>query len=226
MAGGYVAQPDDIGQLDAQLRKLQEQIDALTKGLKSIGLHVDGPTGNLIVDSNALLTANFDGTLSPPAAGTTGVAIVNDTIVVNTLIAKNLLIDDDALTSPVKADVADGVASGFSPNSSMATRITKTIAVPAGFTTALVMAVSTAGLSANASGSFSAVRTVINGSVGDTITSQAGANIAMSVNSAQSAILTGLSGSFDVATQSSGTTGGVVAGSGNARIAASVVFLR
>jgi hypothetical protein len=206
---------------------LVRRIQDVERDLREFKQALGAITGFTFVDGK-IMSATFDGDLDAPAAGNTGVAMggPHDTLIVNNILLKGAIIGDDALTNPVKVDIADGVQSGFTPTSTMTTRVTDTVTVPAGFTNALVMAIATAGLIANASGSFIQVRPVVNGVAGDTITSQAGANIAMSVSSAQAYVLSGLSGTFDVSAQSAGTTGGVQASTGNARIAATVTFLR
>lgn len=55
MAGGYQSQPDDESSLPAQLLALTRRLDAVERGLKSVGLHIDGATGNLIIDANAII---------------------------------------------------------------------------------------------------------------------------------------------------------------------------
>lgn len=205
--------------LNKRLKTIEDTVAQLRQSLAA-------QTGMTFVDG-AIRTNDFNGVLAPPAAGTAGWAVTDAGVgIFSALALANGIIGNDALTSPVAVAVVDGVASGFTPTSTFATRVTETVTVPAGFSTALVLAISIAGLSANAGGSFSSVRTVINNVAGDTISSQAGANIAMSVSSAQSAIIPALGATFDISTQSAGTSGGVVAASGNARIAATILFLR
>lgn len=208
-----------VQDLERELREFKQALAQQT-GMSFVG-------GEIIIAADSVLrTSDFDGTTAPPAAGNNGLAITDGTLILNTLIAKNAIIGDEALTKPVDGAFANGTVGSLNIAGSLTTYDTETITVPAGFSEAFVMATSTAGLSANASGALISTRPLIGGNNGDIITSQAGANIAMSVSSTFSAHLTGLGASFTVAVQASMPAGGAVANTGNARISALAIFLR
>jgi len=161
------------------------------------------------------------------AAGSAGFRITPDgNAEFNQLTLRNGIIGDAALTNPVQVGSADGTVASLTQTSTETTYITESITVPSGFTTALVMATCTSGLTANASASVIESRPVINGVQGERIASTAPATDGMSVSSTFATVLTGLSGSFTVQGTSRGTTGNVTANSGNCRISALAVFLR
>ena len=144
----------------------------------------------------------------------------------NQLTLKNGIIGDAALTKPVAVATTDGTVASLTQTSTETTYITQTITVPSGFTQALVMATCTSGLTAGASASVIESRPVINGVQGERIASTAPAGDGMSSSSTFATVITGLSGSFTVQGTSRGTTGNVVANSGNCRVSAMALFLR
>lgn len=231
MAGGYQAQPDDDGALSAQLLALRRRLDALESGLKRVGLHIDGATGNLIIDANALLTADFDGVLSPPAAGNNGVAISNGKIIANAAVFKDLLIDNDALTSPVSVAAGSDSADTFALTTTSTTRAQVDLPVPAGFSQALAFCVANVtGSNSTASSDSVDVGVWINGvSVGGLqAIQQTAPSTTGGATRGGSRLLTGLSGG-NVTFQSRVRTGvaGWASFAGNStNIDAIAVFLR
>jgi hypothetical protein len=228
MAGAYKHQPEGVARQRAELDGLQQQIDALRKALTGVGLHIDGATGDLVFDaSHALRTENFDGDLGVPSAGTMGVALggPHNTLVIDDIVLRGQIIGNNALTSPVAADVAaDTVASLTYTSGIFADRVTADLVVPSGFTQALVFAHATAGTTFASPGTIS-VAAKIGSVAGATISEVAGGGAANSPSAGFSRLVTGLSpGNLAVICMAGGTGG--TSNSGNARISAIAVFLR
>lgn len=231
MADGYQSKPSGIDAVVAQFVSIQKQLDDARRSLAGLGLHIDGPTGNLIIDANAMKTANFNGTLSPPAAGTTGVAIVNDTIIVNDIVLAGQIIGNDALTSPVS--VAAGSASNdtFALTTTATTQATVTLAIPAGFTQALIFGVANV-TGFNSTGSYDSVDVGIwiqGSSVGGLMAIE-GTTPGGTVGATRggSRLLTGLAGG-NVTVQSrvrTGSAGWASSGANSTNLDAIAVFLR
>lgn len=226
MADGYAAQdPDGIAALVARVRKLEQRLDAQRSALAGIGLHIDGVTGNLIIDANAAMSANFDGTLSPPAAGNNGWAGTGAAFIVNTLIAKNAIIDDDALNNPLAVGSADGTTTGITLPTSEGTLHTESVSVPAGFTQSIVLAIAqVGGQNPLGSGQFVSTRARINGVSGDNILTSIDSTAVDHGTAFFVDVLSGLSGSFNVDARGLCTAGGFTGAT--ARVSAMAIFLR
>lgn len=137
-----------------------------------------------------------------------------------------------ALDGPVRVAVANGATGGqnFPGAGVWGTFNTQTIAVPAGFTRALVFALATVGATASGAGPAAwKVRPVIAGipEPNDGVAGTIGATLAASWACGFSASLSGLSGSFDVSVQGAQAAGSSFAGgSVNGHITAIALFLR
>lgn len=236
MADGFKSQPAGIDAVVAQFVSIQKQLDDARRSLAGLGLHIDGPTGNLIIDANAMLTANFNGTLSPPAAGTTGVAIVNDTIIVNNIVLAGQIIGNDALTSPVKTDAKNDLNSGYTWTTSFVAQASVTFTVPTGFTTANVLAVGhngtqVAGAPSGAIYLYTAVDIAGSGSASSEAT-LATSGGGVTVPAAWARQITGLTGGNTIAVTTYGqytsASGGSVpaTGTGNSRVSAIITYTR
>jgi hypothetical protein len=209
-----------------QLRSLQRQITEL-RAAQTLNAATVGAGG--------LSSSNFDGSLNPPAVGTQGWGLAggpNGTIIAGQLILRDGIIGDAALTNPVDAAIADATVNGLTFTGSLTSYATESVPVPDGFSRALVMAVATAGMITTAGGSSGlVVQAQIAGTNGDTIESNVPASSFMSVTAPFALLVTGLpsdgSGTLTVAARAEATTPAVMsAGSGNARVSATVVFLR
>lgn len=231
MAGQYQSQPEDMAAIVAMIRKLEARLDSQNAALAGIGLHIDGATGNLIIDANAAMSSNFDGVLSPPAAGTMGWAGTGAAFIVNTLVAKNAIIDDNTLTNPVRFNAGHDDNASFALSTTMTSRASITFAVPAGFSTALVSGVANVtGRNSRAVLDFVACSVFVNGSGsgGTAALMDVAPGATGGASRGGAKVLTGLSGgSITVASYcQSGGAAWAADAFNTANIDASVVWLR
>lgn len=182
-----------------------------------------GITGDTEV-GGTLMSADFDGNLASGDAGTTGWAMNASRVAIGELFLRPGSIGNDELANPVGGGY--GNASYGSPSSpasismSATTYATATIAVPAGFSRALVIA--TSSLAAQ-NATVILMESVIAGNVGPTMSVIADASGWANGSANYARELTGLSGSFTVATRAQAGVGGV---SGMITTSALVIFLR
>lgn len=183
--------------------------------------HIGGDTdidGTLNVDADTTLGADLElggtGTVTGLlrsenfVAGVSGWRLTPTGLEVNTLVAKDAIIGNAALASPILPEAFSGFGSGFgTATSAWETKASATLTTPAGFTRALVVANSgltltnTTGLPAR---SFVA-RTLIDTSAGFQVrVSNLDATLIASTGANHTALVTGLTGgdTFAVATQS------------------------
>lgn len=186
---------------------------------------LDPATGaEIMFMGEASAGAQFDITGEETVTGTLNVT--GDMIVGGTLSLPAGIINNAALASPVSGGYADGTLSPVTLVSTAST-VTETIAIPSGFTRALVMATATAGMTATATGHGAVTAAVaINGTSGPTISSLCVDSGYMSASATFALELTGLSGPSITVEGAGGTTGTCAAGQGNVRISAIATFLR
>jgi hypothetical protein len=100
--------------------------------------------GGISVDAGGVIqSTDFDGTL-PASPGTTGWALggAGSSAIFNTISLRSGIISNDALANPVAPKSVHADASNFSLSTTQTAKATATVPVPAGFSTALVIAVS------------------------------------------------------------------------------------
>lgn len=130
---GGTNQGNGLQNLQAQIRQwIKEELDARARG--GIGLHVDGATGNLIIDQGEIQSGNY-------AAGSTGwVLLPNGNAEFNALTLRAGIIGNDALTNPVVFGSVGGSISNFAVTTTHTIFGSQNITVPAGFTQATILA--------------------------------------------------------------------------------------
>ena len=149
----------------------------------------------------------------------------------NDLTLRGGIIGNDALTEPVVPYVAHGEANNFTVSTTLTTKASVTVTVPAGYTRAMVSAVASASAyNPTASSDYIYVSAWIAGdtSIGYAIPSTCPANDSGASTQAASALLTGLTGSFTVeAAVASAYVDYTTSTGGNVcNIDATVLFLR
>lgn len=212
------ALPEPWKSLRAELEKVQEQIRALYNRSPFFGTGVH-PNGNLGLDSDNFVAGTSGFSLN----GGTGNAEFND------IVLRDL--PNSMLASPIVPAVGHGDGVNFPVTTTATDRAIVTIPVPAGYTRAMVTA--TASLSAynpTLSGDYIYVSAHIAGDVtlGYSMPQGVSPDDSSQTSQTATALLTGLSGSFDVkasvktafAAFSTATTGNVC------NIDATVLFLR
>lgn len=160
--------------------------------------------GALVLANGATLTASGDIESANYVAGTSGWKLDGSTgnLEINDVTIRGGIIGDDALTDPVRpAVVNSGTITSLNFTTSFATYVTQTVTVPAGFTSAQVLAIPTAVAPASAGGGLVAVyvQAVVNGTTGP-LFETLGDDGAF-VQAPFAVDLTGLSGSFTLLTQ-------------------------
>lgn len=232
---------DQLGKLLARITELERQVKSMRSSnplengtVRRGGLHftdgggitIDGGGGITIGDDGTIASDDFDGT-GPADPGTTGWWLGGGAsgAVLNTLFLRDGIVPDDALANPVTAGIGDAVTTNsWGTGTSQATVASTTIAVPAGFSRALVMAVGGVIFRTGAPNDFWS-RILINADTGDELM-----NIANAVGStpvSHSAILTGLSGgSITLAVQVRSLFAEAPATGRYAQISGSAVFFR
>jgi len=215
-----------VDQLKAQIVGwIREEIRASQRG--GNGLHVDGATGDLVADIGQFRSNNY----VPGSAGwgmkPNGNAEFND------LTIRGGIIGNDALTSPVVPGVGGGSATGWAVSTTSTAKASVAIAIPTGFTQALVH-VTAAAAAANptVAGDLLYVRAAIILPGGATTDGSELDNFAdtgqLSTASASlAAVFSGLSpGSITVACKVRATTTWAANAANLANVDASIVFLR
>lgn len=237
MGGGYTHQTKGTpGALAAEVNKMKVEIDALRRAIANLGIQIDPVGGRLVIAAGRSLEVDgsetVGGSLTVSGSETisgsldvTGPATFGGNLdVAGTLSLPNGIINNDALANPIASGIADGDQSGYTFTASN-TAFSQSLAVPSGFSTALVLAIATTGMSSTQNSVFSA-RATIAGATGPTINAECAANSAMSVTAAYGTIVTGLNGGSIQVTANGSTTGICSAGSGNLHITATAIFLR
>jgi hypothetical protein len=249
MAGGYNWQPPYEQMLMAEIRKLQNQIDALRQSVTGFGLQID-PQGDLIFDgSRGDLditnggNLNVDGNLAVGGTETvTGNLVVSGTETVggtlhvtgNTVIDGTLalpagIIGNDALANPVRPATAHNDAAGYSLTTTATEKARVTISVPSGFSQALVMG----SINATAKNT-SAAQDFLDGYVdiiglnpGYDSLSDGPTNASIGIANVSTALLTGLGSTFYVrAMLRSGSASWTADSINSVNVDALVLFLR
>lgn len=145
-------------------------------------------------------------------------------VVSGTLALPNGIIGDDALTNPIASAVGNHVLNAFTLTNTLTTIDTVTIAVPAGFTTANVHAITHIfALSSTASPTVIANTTIAGNTSLGGITRGAVGDIVETVDSF-AVQLTGISGSFTITVL--GSASSCDAGAGTSIISANIIFTR
>ncbi len=229
--------PPNDGYLMRLIQDLQRQITELraARTLEAATIGQGGLTvagGSITIAGGSVKSSNFDGDVNAPAAGTVGFGLggASGNAVFNNLTLRGNIIGNAALTNPVAPAVANGAAGGFTFTVSSAVYETVNVTVPAGFSQALVMAVSTGGMTCNSSGGSSLfVQPRINGVLGQSIAATCQPSLSMSVSAPFASLVTGLTGggSFPIDTLASANIpGNVLTGTCNAQVSATIMFLR
>jgi hypothetical protein len=127
VTGGEDTIPKRIAALETRVREL-----ASVRSLSSTSIGEGG-----------LRSENFDGDVDGGTVGSHGWALTGDELIVGDIVLRGGIIGNDALTSPISVAADSGQSRNFSigPGSSTA-RATASVAVPAGFTRAVVTATS------------------------------------------------------------------------------------
>lgn len=97
--------------------------------------------GDIVMDGGEIRSADFDGSLNPPSAGTAGWAMggPQNAAVLNTLLLKGGIIGNDALANPLRVAQNGNSTTGTPTFTTTPTGMTScTITVPAGFTNAIL----------------------------------------------------------------------------------------
>lgn len=225
-----------------QVQDLQRQLNELKAASSLGGASIDAGDlqvnngGSVIVNGGGdIQSGDFDGAL-PATPGTTGWALggSGSNAIFNNLVLRGGIIGNDALTNPVFPRSVHADATPFALTTTLAVKATATVVVPAGYTQALVMAVSqVTARNTTSAQDYLAVGINIAGSpvpgYSASIDSMATASVHPSVSAtcAGTALLTSLGASFTV---QAAAGSGVAAWSSNAfnsaNIDAIVLFLR
>lgn len=239
---GNNAPRDPISWMAKEIATLKQRVREISSASILNASEID-PTGTLLVNGaiHVVGTETVDGTLEVGGNlnvdGTETVGgtlhVTGNTIIGGTLSLPAGIIDNAALAAPVT--VKNGLADLNSVNITVpgSSLLTSTIAVPAGFTQALVYVVATAGDSRTAAGpSALYAQAFVNGTGGGggpLIGATCATSSSMSVTTAVAASITGLVGggnvTYGIFAAVDGSTGWV-SGAGNVHIMASATFLR
>ncbi len=140
---------------------IRDEIAKAAQGGANGSLHIDGPTGNLIIDNGDIRSGNY-------VAGTSGWDLApTGNAEFNSLTLRGGIIGNDALTNPVNFGGIGYSATAFTVTSSSTAVVTRTITIPTGFTQAAIIGVSTAGAVNGSTGAgYLYIQTVINGTGG------------------------------------------------------------
>lgn len=112
---------------------VQQELANAARG--GIGLHVDGATGNLIIDNNEIQSGNY-------VAGSSGWGMFgNGNAEFNAITLRSGIIGNDALANPVTFGRTGGAVTNFAVPTTATAINSQTIAVPAGYSQAIVFVV-------------------------------------------------------------------------------------
>jgi hypothetical protein len=180
--------------------------------------------------NGAITSKTFDGDLAAPAAGTAGFALggPHDTLIVNDLVLRGQIIGNDALTDPVATGVYNDAVTGQAAHGSYSTYISGTIAVPAGYSRAVVMASGYCQALSNGAGGFYVETKIrIAGADGPECSQWTDSGTASSAPASYAALVTGLGGTVSVQMLALQTTvANVAANSIQGGLSAVALFLR
>jgi hypothetical protein len=135
--------------LSAELRKQRSTLTNKGTLFEGTGIHYPSP-GVVEVDGQ-LQGAGFDGDLATDNVGTTGWALSATKAAMPELLLRPGSIGNDALTNPVVPLRAHADASNYSIPTSFGTVMSVTVAVPVGFTQALLLSISVMASAINSS---------------------------------------------------------------------------
>jgi hypothetical protein len=176
---------------DALVRRVQD----LERTVQQLAAANQLATAGIAAVENGIIV-NGSETVNGPLV-VNGYSEINGTMAINgPLILQPGSIENDALTSPIEIGQASASETNFATALTDEDRSVTTIAVPAGYTQALVLCIVTAGV-INSSGSidFLFLSASINGSKSRELYSQAPAGgAAPPITTSKSSLLTGLSG--------------------------------
>jgi hypothetical protein len=221
--------PDGPDWMVRELADLRRMIES-ERSARSLEAATIG-AGGLTVAGGTIKSADFDGDVIADTSGTMGWGLggPSGNAVFNNITLRGGIIGDDALTNPVQAAIADGASGGYTFTGTAAVYETVNVPVPAGFSQALVMAVATVGMTAITTGSTPLQgQARINGVLGQSIAATCATNSSMSVHAPFALLVTGLSGgTFPISSMAwVNAPANVTAGSCNAQVAATILFLR
>lgn len=131
VSGPNTGNPDQ--NLWAQIRQvIRDELANAARG--GNGMHLDGTTGNLIIDQGDIQSGNY----VPGSAGWALLPTGNAEF--NSLTLRGGIIGNAALTNPVGVAQAGHTNTNYSVTGSLVALSSATLTIPAGFTTALVFA--------------------------------------------------------------------------------------
>lgn len=218
------------GGIMARIRTLEQQVRALSKAtpLRSASI----TEGGLRVGGQGWITStDWDGTgIEDP--GTVGWALggPDAVAIINTLLLRAGIVGNDALTNPLQVGMASFAELNFAVATTDQQRAATSIAVPEGFSSAIVGAWTQVGAAnTRASTDFLYCSAVVNGAAAREMPAVAAAGAWASSSSAKVGILTGLSsgGTIPIALQTHAQGGAWAASASNrAYVEALAVFLR
>lgn len=199
--------------------EMQRQIAALQQ---------DNPLQSAVIGKGGVRSGDFDGS-GFGSPGTAGNYFGADGAVLNNLYLRNGIVGDAALANPAAFGMANADWDTLTFTVANLEK-TVTIAVPSGYTRALVMATAVAGATASSSAVANMyVSCSIQGVHPEFVAHQLAVNFAGSASRSYAASLTGLTGGGTVTIGALGvidTNGTVVANSCNLHVAGTAVFLR
>lgn len=174
-------------ELWAQIRQvIRQEIAAAARG--GIGLHVDGVTGNLIIDKGEVQSGNY-------AAGSAGWALMpTGDAEFNNLTLRAGIIGNDALANPtIFGSVGASSTGALAVTTAGADVVPQSITIPAGFTRATILCITDATI-ANTSGTgdYAYVSASINSLAGGEVSSWVANGFAVGISSSAIRSLTGL----------------------------------
>lgn len=184
--------------LAAEIRKLQTDLAALRRGMANLGIQIDTVDNELIVGAGRSLIVNGNETVS----GT--LDVTGNMIVGGTLSLPNGIINNAALENPIYPVALHATGTNFAWNTTMTAHATASTAVPSGFTSAIVYAVSSvSGINSTTSPDTIYAGINVGGLASGTATgsdaiSSTSWNALASSYAPQAELLTGLSGTLSV----------------------------
>lgn len=218
-----------VNDLDGLARRLRD----MERDIAALRANALGVNGIVIGDRGSLRTADFDGTdFAHP--GTMGVYLASEAgvgkLVVNDILLRGGIVGNDALANPVAFGAYGGSSVGWAVSTTAAAVKSGTIAVPSGYTRALVMCNAHASAT-NTSASYDFLYTSarIDASGGGPLFNLAAPGSQTYSGSSAIRTLTGLApaSSITVACQVNSSVGNwTAAGSNAATVDAIAVFLR
>jgi hypothetical protein len=152
-----------------KLRDLQRQIDALRGAASLRNGAISGGQGLAVDPGGVVQSSDFDGDAATNDAGTTGWQLAHGNAAFGSITLRDGIIGDDALQNPVTGGVAPSDFQGaFATTTTLTDKASTSITIPAGFTSALVLATATVVYQDTAPNRFDC-RCTINGNAGPTI---------------------------------------------------------